>query len=141
MRKMGLRSVAHPDKAHALIELLADDERLGSISLDVAALEKLITKLAKIRGSLSHRVPPRLSPDAQLEVTHRAPVFYAQATVEGEPGALLPPPWVWMACLHYFRRSREEHRGLAHVGCGNDEGPGSDALTGPTLNQKRKARP
>jgi hypothetical protein len=54
---MALRSFAHTDKAHAVIELLADGELLGSISLDVDTLQKLIAKLAKIRASLSHPVP------------------------------------------------------------------------------------
>src|SRR5215208_2570132 len=79
MRKMALRSFAHPDKAHAVIELSAEGERLGSISLDVATLEKLIRNLAKIRDSLNEGMPSQLRPDAQLEVTHRAPVFLASS--------------------------------------------------------------
>jgi hypothetical protein len=111
MRKMGLRSVAHPDKAHALVELLADDERLGSISLDVAALEKLIRKLAKIRGSLSHRVPPRLSPDAQLEVTHLAPLFMRkQRWKESRVLCFRHPGYGWLA----FTISDDHARNIAN---------------------------
>ena len=111
MRKMALRSVVHPDKAHALIELLADDERLGSISLDVVALEKLIRKLAKIRASLRHRVPLRLSPDAQVEGTHLAPVFMRkQRWKESRVLCFCHPGYGWLA----FTISDDHARSIAN---------------------------
>jgi hypothetical protein len=95
---MALRSFAHADKAHAVIELLADGELLGSISLDVDTLQKLIAKLAKIRASLSHPVPPRLSRDAQLEVTHHAPAFMRkQRWKESRVLCFRHPGYGWLA--------------------------------------------
>ena len=110
MRNMALRSFAHADKAHAVIELVADGERLGSISLDVTTLEKLIRKLAKIRATLSEAVTPQLNPNAQLELTNRAPVFLRkQRWKQNRVLCFRHPGYGWLA----FTISEDHVRSIA----------------------------
>jgi hypothetical protein len=98
MRKMALRTAVHPDNAHAVIELQADGDPLGSISLDTATLEKLIRKLARIRASLTERIALQLQPDEELEVIHRAPLFLRkQLWKESRVLSFRHPGYGWLA--------------------------------------------
>lgn len=102
MNKATTQISLNADRTAVLMEVLADEEIVGSVELPAPEADELIKALASDRARLRDKVPPSLDPNARLNASPRPAVRidnYVTQDLAGIVLSLRHPGLGWISFL------------------------------------------